>query len=197
MWRRPSDMALDQNTNCCNTQNGPPKCTRGVDPASWHPNSSPSKTQSSHLDPSAPGCLQTAVTETPLIARLHGLSEESEMEALKWKPTPQDREVSRHILKQPMSATTTNSPTWRYNDKRNEWRTRPKFARQTHTCALNQASQITGYPCQHNNSSDYGKTHMANKQARCKASTSKCGSRNDMTTYNQAHHRQSHKTVIL
>ena len=63
----PGDMALDQDTNRFSKWT-PPKRTRGVDPASSLSNSSASKTECSHLDPGAPGRLQTAVTETPLLA---------------------------------------------------------------------------------------------------------------------------------
>ena len=46
----------------------PPTDTRGVDSASGFPILASSKTDSSHMDPSSPGCLQPAVIETPFVA---------------------------------------------------------------------------------------------------------------------------------
>ena len=55
-------------TNRRNYQNGPPKRTGGMGSASLFPNSASPKTEGNHLDPGAPGCLQTAITETPFFA---------------------------------------------------------------------------------------------------------------------------------
>jgi len=68
MWGAPSDMALDQGTNCCHPSNGPPTDTRGLDSASGFPTLASSKTVSSHMDAGTLDCLQPAVHEKPLAA---------------------------------------------------------------------------------------------------------------------------------
>jgi hypothetical protein len=57
-------MAMDQDTNCCHSRNGPPTVTCGVDSASGFPALAPSKTGGSHMDSGSPDCLQPTVRRT-------------------------------------------------------------------------------------------------------------------------------------
>jgi hypothetical protein len=68
LWGKPGDMDLDQGTNRCHLQNGPPMGTHGMDSASGFPTMASSKTGGNPLDSGSLDNLHPAVLETPFAA---------------------------------------------------------------------------------------------------------------------------------